>query len=445
MADVRLRPPVGPSGAPIAGRAAAGPSLLRRLHALVLRIDAATPADRDRAIDVLRALSAIGVVLGHWLVTAVTLRADGHLMGDSPLRHMPALTPVSWVLQPLAVFFFVGGRVAARGYATAGSGRPHYGPWLVRRMRRLLRPVGTLLFLWMLVVLGLAVAGVAHETISTLLKLVVSPLWFLLVFLVLTAATPLVQRAPGRMAVVACGVVAVLDVAHFAGGGVDWVGTVRNVNVLAGWLVPYCLGAVWAAGGFARRRHAVGLLVTGVLATAALIVWGGYPASMVGVPGTAMSNLNPVSLAAVTFGLAQCGAALLLCGPLRRLVGQRRSGVVGHSPGHVAGDALSHASGRAPGGQRSATPAQFVWAAVALMNLSVITIFLWHQTAMLSATAITLALTGPHSGLHTAPDTPGWVLARLLWVPAFALLLVGLCKAFQHVEGDARGGRNKVL
>lgn len=167
-----------------------GPRIAGRLHALVLRIDAATPADRDRAIDVLRALSVVGVVLGHWLVTAVTLRADGHLMGDSPLRHLPALTPVSWVLQPLAIFFFVGGRVAAQGYATARTARPDYGRWLARRLRRLLRPVGTLLFLWMLVVLGLAGAGVAHETISTLLNLVVSPLWFLLVFLVLTAATP---------------------------------------------------------------------------------------------------------------------------------------------------------------------------------------------------------------------------------------------------------------
>ncbi|MEW1748304.1 acyltransferase family protein [Streptomyces angustmyceticus] len=404
------------------------PPRFGRLHALVLRIDAATPADRDRAIDVLRALSALGVVLGHWLVTAVTLRADGHLMGDSPLRHMPALAPVSWVLQPLAVFFFVGGRVAARGCAPVGPTRTAYGPWLVRRTRRLLRPVGTVLFLWMLVVFGLAVTGVAHETISTLLSLVVSPLWFLLVFLVLTAATPLVRRAPGRIAVVACAVVAVLDVAHFAGGGVAWVETVRKVNVLAGWLVPYCLGAVWAAGGFARRRYAVALLVTGALATAVLIVWGGYPASMVGVPGAAMSNLNPLSLAGVTFGLAQCGAALLLCGPLRRLVGQPRSAT-----------GQRHLSG----GQRVATPGQFAWAAVALMNLSVITIFLWHQTAMLSATAITLALTGPHAGLHTVPDGPSWVFARLLWLPVFVLLLVALCKAFQHVEGDSRAERTE--
>ncbi|KIZ17629.1 acyltransferase family protein [Streptomyces natalensis] len=422
MADVRLLPPAEPRTAPISGGVPAGPRVAGRLHALVLRIDAATPAGRDRAIDVLRALSTLGVVLGHWLVTAVTLRADGHLMNESPLGHLPALTPLSWVLQPLAIFFFVGGRVAARSYPTG-----HYRPWLAKRMRRLLRPVGTLLSLWILVVLGLAAAGVAHETISTLFNLVLSPLWFLLVFLVLTALTPLVRRAPGRIAVVACAVVAVLDAAHFAGGGADWIETVRNVNVLAGWLVPYCLGAVWAAGGFARRRPAALLLGGGVAATAALIVWGGYPASMVGVNGAAMSNLNPLSLAAVTFGLAQCGAALLLCGPLRRLVGQPRS-------------AVRPAQDR----QLRGTPGQFAWAAVALMNTSVITVFLWHQTAMISVTALALGLDGPLFGLHTAPDTLAWVPVRLLWMAVFALLLVGLCRAFGRVEHDARSGRATV-
>ncbi|MGW8388894.1 hypothetical protein ACWGMW_16005 [Streptomyces albidoflavus] len=39
---------------------------------------------------------------------------------------------------------------------------------------------------------------------------------------------------------------------------------------------------------------------------------------MVGVPGAEVSNLNPPTLAAVTFGLAQCGLALLLRRPLRR-------------------------------------------------------------------------------------------------------------------------------
>lgn len=56
----------------------------------------------------------------------------------------------------------------------------------------------------------------------------------------------------------------------------------------------------------------------GTAATAALVALAHYPASMVGVPGAAISNFNPPTLAAVTFGLAQCGLALLLRDRLRR-------------------------------------------------------------------------------------------------------------------------------
>lgn len=94
-----------------------------------------------------------------------------------------------------------------------------------------------------------------------------------------------------------------------------WVDTLRLLNIPAGWLVPFCLGAVWAAGGFTRRRSAVALLLGGGGVLAALILWGGYPASMVGVPGSTLSNLNPPTVAAVAFGLAQIGAALLLRAP----------------------------------------------------------------------------------------------------------------------------------
>jgi len=68
------------------------------------RIDAATPPQRDRAVDALRALAIAGVIGGHWLVTAlVSGAANGHTHGgtvlrdDSPLATMPWLTPLSWV------------------------------------------------------------------------------------------------------------------------------------------------------------------------------------------------------------------------------------------------------------------------------------------------------------------------------------------------------------
>jgi len=119
---------------------------------------------------------------------------------------------------------------------------------------------------------------------------------------------------------------------------------------------------------------------------------------MVGVNGAHISNLNPPTLAAVTFGIAQCGLALLLRDRLARLM-------------------------RRP----------LAWAAVALVNLSAMTLFLWHQSAFVTVSALGL-LAGRVPGLLTAPASGVWVAERLIWLPVFATVLAGLWLAFRRVE-----------
>lgn len=179
MTDLELRPPA-PARKPLPPTGPLRPLSPRRtpwqrVHAAVLRLDAATPAGRDRAADVLRALAITGVVLGHWLVSGVVLQAGGHLVGDSPLGHRPGLAPVTWLLQPLAVFFLVGGRVSARSYEAALARGTGYRTWLRQRLRSLLRPATAFALTWGLVWLGLVLAGTAHETIHTLMWLAYSP------------------------------------------------------------------------------------------------------------------------------------------------------------------------------------------------------------------------------------------------------------------------------
>ncbi|MFF2787568.1 acyltransferase [Streptomyces sp. NPDC058049] len=367
-----------------------------RWSTLAAGIDDATPAGRDRAVDALRAFAILGVVLGHWLVTALTAR-DGALSTTSPLAHMPWLAPVSWVFQTLSVFFLVGGHVAARGYASARERGLSYGAWAGQRLGRLFRPVAAVLVLWAVVAGGMLIGGAEFATVRSLVKLVLSPLWFLLVFAALTAATPLVARLNPLWPLA---VLAAVDVWRFGFQGPEWIGW---VNVAAGWLVPFTLGAAWSRGAFARRGRALLLLGAGVLATASLILWGGYPASMVGVPGAAVSNLNPPTLAAAAFGLAQCGLALLVREPLARAM-------------------------RRP----------TAWAKVALVNLSAMTVFLWHQTAMMAVTALGLLVSADLPGLHTAPDSVGWIAARLLWLPVFAAALSICWAAFRIHEQATR-------
>ncbi|BAU81107.1 acyltransferase 3 [Streptomyces laurentii] len=379
------------------------PDTLRRL---AHRIDAATPPDRDRALDALRALAILGVILGHWLVTAL-VADSGTLHVESPLGHLPELTPVSWVFQTLAVFFLVGGYVAARGHAAARARGERDSRWIAARLRRLFRPVVPLLAVWLVATAGMLAAGVPWQTVHTLGKLVLSPLWFLLMLAALTAATPLVARIHPLWPLA---VVVHVDLIRFGFDGSDTLGW---LNLPAGWLVPYCLGALVARRGPLAPAASWTLLLGGATATGLLVAFAGYPGSMVGVPGAPVSNLNPPTLAAVTFGLAQCGGALLLLGPLRRVL--RR-------------------------------PA--AWAAVALLNLCALTVFLWHQTAMIAVTTGGLFVAGllghgPLTGLHTVPDDPTWILARLGWLPLFAGALLLCLAAFHTYERATRGAGRK--
>ncbi|MFJ8360371.1 acyltransferase [Streptomyces sp. NPDC093984] len=373
---------------------------LNAIRTAAHRTDLATPAERDRAVDALRALAILGVVLGHWLVTALV--ADGgSLHTASPLHFMPWLAPISWVFQTLAVFFLVGGHVATKGYASARARGVTYGQWVRTRTTRLFKPVAAVVTLWTVAACGLLATGADAGTVHTLVKLALSPLWFLVVFAALTAATPLLTRLNPLWPLA---VVLHVDLVRFGLGGPSWLGW---VNLPAGWLVPYTLGAAWTRGELESRRAGRVLLAGGAAATAVLVAWAGYPASMVGVPGEPVSNLNPPTLAAVTFGLAQCGLALLLRERLRRAM-------------------------RRP----------LAWAAVALVNLSAMTIFLWHQTALMATTATGL-LAGRLPGLHTTPGDLTWVAARLAWLPVFALALTVCWAAFRAGEqgGDRRPSR----
>jgi hypothetical protein len=368
----------------------------RGIRGLAARIDAATPPHRDRTVDALRALAIAGVILGHWLVTALVLghsRPDETLHDASPLASLPALTPVSWIFQTLAVFFLVGGYAAARSY----SG--DYRSWLRKRLARLSRPVAVLVAVWVPIAIALSLGGMPPPAERTLLTLVLDPLWFLGVFAGLTALTPLavtmVRRLGACAAAVPAAVVAAADLVRFGLAGPSWVGW---INVVAGWMVPYLLGIAWARGAFRGWRAPALLLAGGAAGTVALVRWAGYPASMVGVNGQAISNLNPPTLAAVTFGIAQVGLALLLRKPLARWM-------------------------RRP----------LAWAVVATANLSAMTLYLWHQTAFLAVTMAGL-LIGRLPGLHTAPTSALWVAQRLAWLPVFAVTLAALWLVFHRAE-----------
>ena len=80
------------------------------------------------------------------------------------------------------------------------------------------------------------------------------------------------------------------------------------------------------------------------------------------------------------------------------------------------------------------------WAGIALVNLSAMTLFLWHETAFITVSSLGL-LAGRVPGLLTAPASGAWVAERLAWLPVFAIVLSGLWLAFRRAERLGRAER----
>ncbi|WP_306329041.1 acyltransferase family protein [Streptomyces venezuelae] len=368
------------------------------------KIESSTPAHRDRAVDGLRALALLAVPTGHWLLGGFTLSADGAVHNASPLGTFAGLAPVSWVLQMLGIFFLVGGYASVLSYRRRKGST---GEWLKGRLARLGRPVLGVTAVWA-ALLPLLHFGfdVPVDSLRTASTLVIQPLWFVGVYTVVTALTPLCVRAARRLGVWAAapllGSVAVVDFLRYgpyADAVPSWLSL---LNILPGWLFAYQLGVSWGEGRV-TRRHAWALLLGGAALFAALLLAFGYPASMVGVPGEARTNSHPPSLLVLALAATQSGAAILLRDRLGRLL--RR-------------------------------PA--LWAPVVVVNLSAMTILCWHQTAMLTA-AIPASYLGEVPGLVGAPDSVGWILARLAWMPVFAGLLVLIGRYARGLESPWAG------
>ncbi|MFE3609018.1 acyltransferase family protein [Streptomyces goshikiensis] len=378
---------------------------MTRLSAAADRIERRTPAHRDRAVDGLRALALLAVPTGHWLLGGFTLDSAGALHNASPLSAFGGLAPASWVLQMLGVFFLVGGYASVLSYhRRQGSA----GAWLKGRIVRLGRPVLGVTVVWALAAPVLYAAGVAEVTLRTGAKLVVQPLWFVGVYVVVTALTPYCVRAARRLggwaAAPLLGAVAVVDFLRygpFADAVPAWLAL---VNILPGWLFAYQLGVAWGERRIGRRGAWL-LLAGGAVLFAALLLVFHYPASMVGVPGEARTNSHPPSLLVLALAAAQSGAAILLRDRLARVL---------------------------------ARPA--LWAPVVVINLCAMTILCWHQTALLAA-AVPGSFVGEVAGLTAAPDSPGWIAVRVLWLPVFAALLVGIARYAHRFEAAPVAGR----
>ncbi|MGW6862316.1 acyltransferase family protein [Streptomyces xanthophaeus] len=357
---------------------------------------AATPATRDRYVDLLRVASLGTVVCGHWLMAAVSGDGIGNL-----LALLPALQVLTWALQVMPVFFFVGGFSHALSYRSLArrSDGPVYAAFLRARLQRLLRPTLVFVLVWSVLALAVQLVGGGDGRLAgAALRVVTQPLWFIGIYLAMVAFTPPLLRLHERFGwgafaglVAAAGLV---DVLRFALG----VPYVEFLNFAFVWLAVHQLGFLRADG---RIRRPALLAAAGLAGAVLLVAFGPYPLSMVGMPGERVSNMAPPTFALLCHGMWLVGAVQLMAGPATVWLRRPR-----------------------------------VWRGVVAANGIAMTAFLWHLSAMLGVYGVQLAL-----GLDLpVPTSAAWwaqVPVRVLAAIALTGLFVALFRRFEAPAGAA--------
>lgn len=280
-------------------------------------IDPARPADRSRDlyIDLLRAAALLVVVLWHWTFTTVSW-SDAEVSVDNPLAAHGWLWALTWVAQPMCVFFAIGGHLHSTDRRPAGE-------FWAARLGRLVPPALPLLAA---AALGWGAATAAGRAdIADAVVLAISPLWFLAVYLILVAVAPAARVAHrhlgwGAVALLAAAVAA-LDAARLGGHISGWWVTVAMF--VATWGCVHQLGFHLAALRQSRKT-AVALSAAGFASLAALATFGPYPAAMVGNSADTMSNMGPPNLMVVALAAAQLGALAAASELLGRFAARHR-------------------------------------------------------------------------------------------------------------------------
>lgn len=230
--------------------------------------------------------------------------ADGETA--NALALLPWLQPATWLLQVMAVFFLVGGFSHALTLRSVRRRGGTYADFVRSRAGRLLRPTAVFAAVWLAAALAIELAGRDEGVLALATRVVAQPLWFVGVYLGLVALAPVMLRAHERYGVAVptvLGLAAVaVDVARFRYD----VSAVGFLNVAFVWLAVHQLGFLYADGRLSRRTGGF-LAVTGLVGVVALTTYGPYPVSMVGLPGDAVSNMSPPTV-------ALCAQALLVTG-----------------------------------------------------------------------------------------------------------------------------------
>lgn len=358
---------------------------------------AATPAHRDRYVDLLRGLAILAVVLGHWVTSAVTA-TDGRLGGVNLLTVLPWTHPLTWLFQVMPVVFLVGGYANAASWASHRARGGSAAGWVRTRALRLLRPAAPFLAALALGYAGAVALGADPEVVRASVQVAAMSLWFLVVYLAVVGLGPALltwHRRHGLVGVLPLvGVVALGDVARLVTGTAG----AAAASYLAAWVAVHQVGVAWHDGVLTRSRWPAWALAVGGFAVVVLLTTRGpYAVTMVG--GAAppeLGNTAPPTLALLALAATQTGVVLLLRRVADRWLTRPR-----------------------------------VWVAVVAVNAVALTLYLWHMVPVVLAGAALVV-----TGVFPQPEvgSASWFLLRIPWVAVLAAVLVVLLAATARLE-----------
>ena len=366
------------------------------------RVDAATPASRNRVVDFLRAAAITVVVLGHWTIIAVD--ADGGIQPHGVLDGARWTHPLTWLFQVMPIFFLVGGYSNALSWRSARRKDLSYGQWLRTRLRRLGIPLIPLLLAWLVIGVVAVVAGAPHVTVQLASQMALIPTWFLAAYLMVILVAP-----PCLVLWERFGWFSILGGVALA-GAVDALSLVTDQpllgypNYLLVWAAFHQVGYAWLDGRLSGAGRRLLLAAIGLVGLLLLVLVGPYPVSMITSAADDISNSSPTRITMAFLGMLQAGLVLSLERPLTALL-------------------------RRPG----------LWFLTVLVNQRIMTWFLWHLTVMVGLAHLLLALDAravlpePLTGLWWA-TRPVWALV-LLALTGLVVLVMG---RFETPRADER-------
>lgn len=342
---------------------------------------AGSDGGRDRAIDVVRALCLVIVVLLHAMMVGVSV-VGGFPLFENAMDRWDGFALASWVVQVMPLFFILGGfssithwtKLQARGETWAG--------YVATRLRRLLPAAAAAMAATALALAVLAVTGVDGGLLAVAGFRMSQPLWFLGVYILCTLMVPPLvtahRRAPVVTLALLAGAVVAVDVIRMS-TGIEAVGFANLVFV---WLLMQQIGFAVASLGSRAIAPAVLATVAGaaVILLVALMLVGWFPTDF-------YEALNPPTASLVLLGIVHLTIVLAARDALERIAG------------HPAVAALA-----------------------GVINTRAMTIYAWHMPVLIMLAGATLV---GWTALP-APVSLEWWLSRPLWLTVAAMAVIGV-------------------